>query len=50
MAPLDGNDVDDDDDIDAYINTGACSQDMYMPPMDEQAFRTHGDQLGRPLQ
>jgi hypothetical protein len=48
MAPLDGNDVDDDDDIDAYINTGACSQDMYMPPMDEQAFRTHGDQLGRP--
>ncbi|KAK1699279.1 hypothetical protein QYE76_015976 [Lolium multiflorum] len=40
MAPLDGNDVDDDDDIDAYINTGACSQDMYMPPMDEQAFRT----------
>ncbi|KAK1683316.1 hypothetical protein QYE76_044164 [Lolium multiflorum] len=42
MAPLDGNDVDDDDDIDAYINTGACSQDMYMPPMDEQAFRTHG--------
>ncbi|KAK1626412.1 hypothetical protein QYE76_000727 [Lolium multiflorum] len=48
MAPLDGNDVDDDDDIDAYINTGACSQDMYMPPMDEQAFRTHGDQLSRP--
>ncbi|KAK1621139.1 hypothetical protein QYE76_026656 [Lolium multiflorum] len=48
MAPLDGNDVDDDDDIDAYINTGACSQDMYMPPMDEQAFRTHGDQLTRP--
>ncbi|KAK1669224.1 hypothetical protein QYE76_057383 [Lolium multiflorum] len=48
MAPLDGNDVDDDDDIDAYINTGACSQDMYIPPMDEQAFRTHGDQLGRP--
>ncbi|KAK1619469.1 hypothetical protein QYE76_024986 [Lolium multiflorum] len=48
MAPLDGNDGDDDDDIDAYINTGACSQDMYMPPMDEEAFRTHGDQLGRP--
>ncbi|KAK1682121.1 hypothetical protein QYE76_042969 [Lolium multiflorum] len=48
MAPLDGNDVEDDDDIDAYINTGACSQDMYMPPMDEQAFRTHGDQLSRP--
>ncbi|KAK1619417.1 hypothetical protein QYE76_024934 [Lolium multiflorum] len=48
MAPLDGNDVDDDDDINAYINTGACSQDMYMPPMDEQAFHTHGDQLGRP--
>jgi hypothetical protein len=47
MAPLDGND-DDDDDIDAYINTGACSQDMYMPRMDEEAFRTHGDQLGRP--
>ncbi|KAK1609936.1 hypothetical protein QYE76_033609 [Lolium multiflorum] len=47
MAPLDGNDVDDDD-INAYINTGACSQDMYMPPMDEQAFRTHGDHLGRP--
>ncbi|KAK1699186.1 hypothetical protein QYE76_015883 [Lolium multiflorum] len=48
MAPLDGNDVEDDDDIDAYINTGACSQDMYMPPMDEQAFRTHSDQLSRP--
>jgi hypothetical protein len=46
MAPVDGND--DDDDIDAYINTGACSQDMYMPRMDEEAFRTHGDQLGRP--
>ncbi|KAK1619205.1 hypothetical protein QYE76_024722 [Lolium multiflorum] len=49
MAPLDGNDGDDDDDdIDAYINTGAYNQDMYMPPMDEEAFRTHGDQLGRP--
>jgi hypothetical protein len=46
MVPLDGND--DDDDIDAYINTSACSQDMYMPCMDEEAFRTHGDQLGRP--
>jgi hypothetical protein len=47
MAPLDGND--DDDDIDAYINTGTCSQDMYMPRMDEEAFRTHGgDQLRRP--
>jgi hypothetical protein len=46
MAPLGGND--DDDDIDAYINTGACSQDIYMPRMDEEAFRTHGDQLGRP--
>jgi hypothetical protein len=47
MAPLDGND-DDDDGIDAYINTGAYSQDMYMPRMDEEAFRTHGDQFGRP--
>ncbi|KAK1684788.1 hypothetical protein QYE76_045636 [Lolium multiflorum] len=44
----DGNDGDDDDDIDAYINTGAYSQDMYMPPMDEEAFRTHSDQLDRP--
>jgi hypothetical protein len=50
MAPLDGNDDDDDDDIDAYINTGACSQDMYMPRMDEEAFRTHDDQLVVPLQ
>jgi hypothetical protein len=41
MAPLDGNN--DDDDIDAYINTSACSQDIYMPHMDEEAFRTHGD-------
>ncbi|KAK1630829.1 hypothetical protein QYE76_005144 [Lolium multiflorum] len=48
MAPLDGNDGDDDDDINAYINTGACRQDRYMPPMDEQAFRTHDDQLVRP--
>jgi hypothetical protein len=46
MAPLDGNN--DDDDIDAYINTGACSQDMYMPHMDEEAFHTHGDQLDHP--
>jgi hypothetical protein len=46
MAPLDGNN--DDDDIDAYINTGAYSQDMYMPRMDEEVFRTHSDQLGHP--
>ncbi|KAK1612724.1 hypothetical protein QYE76_036397 [Lolium multiflorum] len=48
MAPLDSNDVDDDSDIDAYIDMAPCDQDMYMPPMDEQAFRTHGDQLTRP--
>jgi len=46
MAPLDGND--DDVDIDAYINNGACSQDIYMPQMDEEAFRTRGDAHGRP--
>ena len=48
MALLDGHNYEYDDDnvdIDAYINTGACSKDMYMPPMDdEEAFRNHGDQ------
>ena len=52
MAPLDhGHDDDDDDnvDIDAFINTGACSNDMYMPPMDDgEAFHGHGDQTRRP--
>jgi hypothetical protein len=50
MAPLDANYVDDDDnvDVDAFINTSACIKDMHIPPVDEVAFRTHGDQLGRP--
>jgi hypothetical protein len=49
MVPIDGNYVDDDDNVDvhAFINTSACIKDMYMPPKDEEAFRTHGDRLGR---
>ncbi len=48
MAPLDGNNDDEDEDVDvnAYLNTGAC-QDQFMPPMDDEAFRTQDDQLGR---
>lgn len=51
MAPLDQHDDDDHvDDINAYINTGACSNDMYMPPPmdDEEAFRSHVDQPRNP--
>ena len=52
MALLDGPNYEYDDDnvdVDAYINTGACSKDMYMPPPidDEEAFRNHGDQPRR---
>src|SRR4051812_37412937 len=55
MAPLDqhGDDYDDEDhvdDINAYINIGACSNEMYMPPPmgDEEAFRTHVEQPRKP--
>jgi len=48
VAPqLDGNDDDDENiDVDGFLNTGA-SKDLYMPAMDEEPFRAHGDQPGR---
>ena len=50
MALLDCNDDKDEDylNVDAYINTGACNNNLYMPAMDEEAFRTHDDQPVRP--
>ena len=52
MALPDGNDDNDDDnvDVDAFLNTGACSKDLYMPDVDEfeEPFRAHGDHPGRP--
>ena len=50
VAPqLVGNDDDDGDNVnvDGFLNTGA-SKDLYMPPVDEEPFRAHGDPLGRP--
>ena len=52
MAQPHGNDDNDDDnvDVDAFLNTGACSKDLYMHDVDEfeEPFRAHGDNPGRP--
>ena len=47
MAQPHGNDDNDNDnvDVDAFLNTGACRDDLYMPPVDEEPFR---DQRGQP--
>ena len=45
----DNDDYDqDEDDVGAYLNTGACSNDAYMPPVDDgEAFRDHHDDQPR---
>jgi hypothetical protein len=48
VAPA-NNDMDDDDapvDVDAYLNTGADIDDLYMPSMNEEPFRSRDDQAG----
>ena len=49
MAVLDVNGDDEDHvDVNAFLNTAAYSKDLYMPAMDDEPFRAHGDQPGRP--
>jgi hypothetical protein len=44
----DDYDNDQDEDVGAYLNTGACSNDAYMPPVDDgEAFRGHHDDQPR---
>ena len=39
--------VEDNVDVDTFLNTGA-SKDLYMPAVNDEPFRDHDDQPGRP--